>query len=194
VISVWLTNLNNQTSNNIYKNLLSSQNISILLGFSIWLKINQYQIVFWDWEKFPWPSIMSLMNIIPLLIQFSSISDFRLYLMNLFPHIICFLIWSVAGKLYHWVIFKNLDQIFWFLKQMWIILIVCVVWLFKFVSLNSWHSSLSIDFAFYIICFHSAEMDFFKKSISNFILRLRKDWHLCLKTWRKTNLKFINGN
>ena len=31
-------NLNNQTSKNIYKNLLNSQNISIPLGFSIWLK------------------------------------------------------------------------------------------------------------------------------------------------------------
>ena len=31
-------NLNNQTSKNIYKNLLYSQNISIPLGFSIWLK------------------------------------------------------------------------------------------------------------------------------------------------------------
>ena len=31
-------NLNNQTSKNIYKNQLNSQNISIPLGFSIWLK------------------------------------------------------------------------------------------------------------------------------------------------------------
>jgi hypothetical protein len=31
-------NLNNQTSKNVYKNLLNSQNISIPLGFSIWLK------------------------------------------------------------------------------------------------------------------------------------------------------------
>ena len=31
-------NLNNQPSTNIYKNLLNSQNISIPLGFSIWLK------------------------------------------------------------------------------------------------------------------------------------------------------------
>ena len=31
-------NLNNQTIKNIYKNLLNSQNISIPLGFSIWLK------------------------------------------------------------------------------------------------------------------------------------------------------------
>jgi predicted HAD superfamily hydrolase len=30
-------NLINQTIKNIYKNLLNSQNISILLGFSIWL-------------------------------------------------------------------------------------------------------------------------------------------------------------
>jgi hypothetical protein len=31
-------NLNNQTSKNIYKNLLNSQNISIPMVFSIWLK------------------------------------------------------------------------------------------------------------------------------------------------------------
>ena len=36
-------NLNNQASKKIYKNLLNSQNISIPLGFSIWLeKINIY--------------------------------------------------------------------------------------------------------------------------------------------------------
>ena len=35
-------NLNNQTSKNIYQNLLNSQNISIPLGFSIWLEKNKY--------------------------------------------------------------------------------------------------------------------------------------------------------
>ena len=68
------------------------------------------------------------------------------------------------NKIWYWFFFSQIlnpkgIEIFWLLSRF--LYILLLVWLFKFVSLNSWHSSLSIDFAFYIICFHSAEMDFF---------------------------------
>ena len=82
------------------------------------------------------------------------------------------------NKIWYWFCFSQIlnpkgIEIFWLLSRF--LYILLLVWLFKFVSLNSWHSSLSIDFAFYIICFHSAGIYFLTMDVSDiqFCLHIR---------------------
>jgi hypothetical protein len=100
---------------------------------------------------FPWPSIMSLMNIIALLIQFSNISDFRLYLMNLFPNIICFLTKRLTFvfkdmkknkfKVYKWKLIHYILQ--------------CKELLFKwYITTNNWYKYM-VWFTEYDTCPHT---------------------------------------